>query len=102
MKRLLNQLASLKLAVILLVLLLVGLAAGTIIESSRGAPVAQRTVYYAWWFLALQGVFAVNVVASILSLAPWGKQRIGFIITHASMIVIFARRGAHLLLQDRG
>ena len=38
MKRLLNQLASLKLAVILLVLLLVGLAAGTIIESSRGAP----------------------------------------------------------------
>ncbi len=55
MKRLLNQLASLKLAVILLVLLLVGLSAGTIIESSRGAPVAQRTVYYAWWFLALQG-----------------------------------------------
>jgi cytochrome c-type biogenesis protein CcsB len=102
MKRLLNQLASLKLAVILLVLLLIGLAAGTIIESSRGAPVAQRTVYYAWWFLALQGVFAVNIVASILSLAPWGKQRIGYVITHASMIVIFLGAGLTYFFKTEG
>ncbi|ABS26948.1 cytochrome c biogenesis protein CcsA [Anaeromyxobacter sp. Fw109-5] len=102
MKRLLNQLASLKLAVILLVLLLVGLAAGTIIESSRGAPVAQQTVYYAWWFLALQGLFAVNVTASILSLAPWGKNRIGYVLTHASMIVIFIGAGLTYFLKTEG
>ncbi|WP_242354775.1 cytochrome c biogenesis protein CcsA [Anaeromyxobacter sp. SG64] len=102
MKRLLNQLASLKLAVILLVLLLIGLAAGTIIESSRGAPVAARTVYYAWWFLALQGLFAVNVIASILSLAPWGKQRIGYLITHTSIIVIFLGAGLTYFFKTEG
>jgi cytochrome c-type biogenesis protein CcsB len=88
MKTLLNALASLKLAVILLVLLLVGLAAGTILESARGTEVAGRLVYYSWWFLTLQGAFAANVVASIAKHFPWGKPRAGFLTTHTAMIVI--------------
>jgi cytochrome c-type biogenesis protein CcsB len=88
MRKLLDALASLKLAVILLVLLLVGLAAGTIIESQQGVEVAGRTVYYAWWFLGLQALFAVNVIASLVSLFPWGKFRVGYLVTHASMLVI--------------
>ncbi len=88
MKKLFDALASLKLAVILLVALLVALAAGTIVESSSGAPEAARLVYYAPWFLALEGFFAINVIASILSLFPWGKGRIGFLTTHGAMIVI--------------
>ena len=39
MKKLLDAFASLKVAVVLLVLLLLGLAAGTIVESARGTDV---------------------------------------------------------------
>ncbi len=89
MKKLVDTLSSLKLAVILLVVLLVGLSAGTILESRAGAPEAQRLVYYSWWFLALQGLFCVNVACSLASLFPWGKKRYGFVVTHASLLLIF-------------
>jgi cytochrome c-type biogenesis protein CcsB len=90
MKKFLSFLASLKLAVILLVLLLVGLSVGTIIESRSGVEAAGRLVYYAWWFLALQGLFAVNVALSIADHFPWGKKRLGFLVLHASLLLIFA------------
>jgi cytochrome c-type biogenesis protein CcsB len=87
-EKLLRTLASLKLAVILLVLLLVALAGGTIVESTRGAPAAQEAVYYASWFLGLQALFVVNVCASIASLFPWGRPRIGFLTTHSAIVLI--------------
>ena len=95
-------LASLKLAVILLVLLLVGLAAGTIIESKVSADVAGRVVYYAPWFLGLQGLFAVNLAAAIVDLFPWGRPRVGFLITHASMLVIVAGAGMTYFFKTEG
>ncbi len=90
MKKLFAFLASLKLAVILLVLLLVGLSAGTIVETRAGAETAGRLVYYSWWFLGLQGVFAVNLAMSLADLFPWAKKRVGFVIVHASLLLIFA------------
>lgn len=90
MKKLVETLASLKLAVILLLVLLVGLSAGTILESRTDAATAGRLVYYSWWFLGLQGLFAVNVACSIANLFPWGRKRIGFVMTHASLLLIFA------------
>ncbi|GEJ58023.1 cytochrome c biogenesis protein CcsA [Anaeromyxobacter diazotrophicus] len=90
MKKLFALIASLKLAVILLVLLLVSLSAGTIIESRAGVELAGRAVYYAPWFLGLQALFAVNVVASIVTYFPWGRFRIGYLVTHASLVLILA------------
>ncbi|MCE1228331.1 MAG: cytochrome c biogenesis protein CcsA [Firmicutes bacterium] len=88
MKKLYAYLASLKLSVILLVLLLLGLSVGTIVETRNNAEVAGRLVYYSWWFLGLQALFAVNVTFSLVDLFPWAKRRIGFAITHASLILI--------------
>ncbi len=90
MKKLFAFLASLKLAVILLILLLVGLSVGTIVETRTGAETAGRLVYYAWWFLGLQGLFALNLALSIADLFPWTKKRIGFVVVHASLLLIFA------------
>jgi hypothetical protein len=59
MKKLFAFLASLRLAVILLVVLLVGLSVGTIVETRANAETAGRLVYYAPWFLGLQGLFAL-------------------------------------------
>jgi cytochrome c-type biogenesis protein CcsB len=90
MKKTFALLSSLKLAVVLLVVLLVGLSVGTIIESQAGVEVAQSVVYYAWWFLALEALLGVNVLCSIVAHFPWGNQRIGYLLTHASIIVILA------------
>ena len=102
MTKLLNTLSSLKLAVILLVLLLIGLAAGTILESARGAEVAGRLVYYSFWFLALQGALAANVIASIVKHFPWGKKRVGFLTTHTAIIVILVGAAITFFFKQEG
>ena len=90
MKNWLKKAASLKVAVVVLVLLLLGLAAGTIIESSAGAPAAGGLVYYAWWFLGLELIFGLNILASIVVGFPWSRERIGFLATHGAILVILA------------
>ena len=90
MKALIARFASLRVTVTLLVLLLVALAAGTIVESRHGADAAARLVYAAPWFRALLAVFALNLACSLVNLWPWGRRRIGYVITHGSMLVILA------------
>jgi len=87
MRKLLSNLASLKLTVVLVLLLGVVLSAGTILESLRGTEAA-RAVYYAPWFFALQGLFALNVMAALWERWPRDRFRIGFLITHSSMFLI--------------
>ena len=102
MKKLLCKLASLQVAVALLVLLLAGLAAGTILESSQGSEVAARLVYYSPWFLLLEGGFALNVIASVVVHYPWGKTRAGFLTTHTALLVILAGAGVTYLFKQEG
>jgi cytochrome c-type biogenesis protein CcsB len=83
-------LASLKVTVGLLVFLLVALAAGTVVESARGAEAAGRLVYYAAWFRVLLVLFGVNTLCAILLRWPPTRHRIGFLVTHAGMLVILA------------
>ena len=90
MKAFIDRFASLRVTVTLLVVLLVALAAGTIVESLRGAEAALRAVYRAPWFYALLAVFALNLACSLVSLWPWGSRRIGYATTHLSMLVILA------------
>jgi ABC-type transport system involved in cytochrome c biogenesis permease subunit len=82
-------LASLKLTTALLVLLAIVLSCGTILESLRGTAAA-RAIYYAPWFFALQGLFALNVTAALWARWPLSRWRVGFLITHTSMLLILA------------
>jgi len=102
MKQLFEFLASLKLAVILLVLLLVGLSAGTIVETRAGVETAGRMVYYSPWFLGLQGLFALNLAMSISDLFPWTKKRVGFVMTHAALLLIFIGSAGTYFLKTEG
>lgn len=87
MRQLVSKLASLKLTVALVLAIGVVLSAGTILESLRGAE-AGRAVYDAPWFYALQAFFALNIVCALVDRWPKNRWRIGFAITHASMLVI--------------
>jgi len=102
MKKLFAYLASLRLAVILLALLLAGLAAGTIVEARAGTEAAGDYVYYAPWFLGLQGLFALNVAMSLLDLFPWGRKRAGFALLHASLLIILAGAAISFFFKTEG
>lgn len=88
--RLFRVLASLRLAVPLIALLAAVLACATFFDAAKGADYAQWYFYHSWWFLLIIGLVAANILASTLIRFPWGKRRIGFLITHAGLLVLLA------------
>ncbi len=88
MNKLIKTLGSLKLAVILLVVTVVALAAGTIVESARGTDAAGQLVYHAFWFRVLLAVLGLNTFFAIAERWPINNHRIGFLVTHLAMVVI--------------
>jgi hypothetical protein len=82
--------ASLKLAVILLAVLIVGAIAGTIYESSFDAKVARAYIYGAPWFNIWLILLATNLAVSALSRWPWRKHHVAFLVTHLGIITLLA------------
>jgi hypothetical protein len=80
--------ASLKLAVVLLAVLIIGAIAGTIYESSFDAKVARAYVYGAPWFNLWLVFLAANLTVSALSRWPWKKHHVAFLITHLGIITL--------------
>jgi hypothetical protein len=86
--RLFKFFGSLKLAVILLAVLIVGAIAGTIWESSFDAKVARAYVYGAPWFNFWLIFLAANLAVSAFSRWPWKKHHVAFLITHLGIITL--------------
>src|SRR5882762_10415014 len=80
--------ASLKLAVVLLAVLIIGAIAGTLWESSFDAKVARAYVYGAPWFNIWLLFLAANLTVSALSRWPWKKHHVAFLITHLGIITL--------------
>jgi hypothetical protein len=81
-------LASLKLAVILLVSLAAILAVATFYESVYDTKTAQYLVYRSPLFALFLGVLGINLTASALIRYPWKKAQAGFVVTHVGIIII--------------
>lgn len=86
--RIFDFLASLELAVTLILSLAVILSVGTIYESKYGAAVAGQVVYRSIWMQILLWVLIVNLAAVAFSRMPWRKHHVGFLITHLGIIVL--------------
>ena len=80
--------ASLKLAVVLLAVLIIGAIVGTLYESSFDAKVARAYVYGAPWFNAWLLLLGANLTVSALSRWPWKKYHSAFLITHLGIITL--------------
>lgn len=81
-------LISLKLAVILILLLMAVLIAGTIIESRCGVEAARVLIYDAPFFSILLTLLGANVFTVTLSRWPWKKKHTGFLLTHLGILLI--------------
>src|ERR1051326_2189257 len=79
---------SLKLAVVVLLSLAVAMAVGTLLESRDSARAAAQVVYRSWWFNGLLALLAINVAAAALTRWPWKRKHVGFVITHAGIIIL--------------
>jgi hypothetical protein len=82
MRRWIELLASLKLNVALLVFMLLVLAGGTIVEALYGTQVA-RSIYFAPWFLGALALLGINLLCSLWERWPWGRFRIGFVLSRS-------------------
>ena len=84
------MLASLHLAIGLLALLAVVLAVGTVVESRMSTAAAQALVYRAWWFSGLLGLLGGNVACAAAIRYPWKISQVGFVVTHAGLLLVLA------------
>ena len=81
-------LASLKLAVILLVALACILATATFYESLYDTKTAQYLVYKSPLFALFLTTLGVNLACSAMMRYPWKRKLAGFVITHMGIITI--------------
>src|SRR4051812_15099035 len=82
--------ASVKLAVVLLAVLIIGAITGTIYESTFDAKVARAYVYGAPWFNLWLILLGANLAVSALSRWPWRKHHVAFLVTHLGIITLLA------------
>ncbi len=87
-KAVFRLLASLKLAVTLIVLLAAILAAATFVESDKGRDYARWYFYTQIWFVALLAMLGVNILSATLIRFPWKLRQFGFLVTHAGLLVL--------------
>ncbi len=81
-------LSSVKLAVIIILAMAVLFAIGTFYEAEHGTPEAQRVIYKSWYAASLMFLLIINLSAAAIDRMPWKKNHVGFVITHAGIIVL--------------
>jgi hypothetical protein len=84
--------ASLELAVVLIGGAALVLALATLVESVYGdtskSGAANWAIYQTRWFAVLNGLLALNVLCAALIRFPWKRSQIGFLVTHAGLLLI--------------
>ncbi len=95
-------LASLKLAVILMINLAVVLAYGTVYESINGPQAVALDIYQSKWFALLMALLGVNILCAALIRFPWKRRQTGFVITHAGLIILLIGSFLSIKMTDEG
>jgi hypothetical protein len=83
-----HLLGSLNLAVILLITIAGAIAFATVMESKFDSAVARYYIYDAAWFNVWLMALALNLFCAAFTRWPWQKKHIGFVVTHAGIILM--------------
>lgn len=86
--RLFRFFSSVRLAVVLLSVLIVASAVGTVYESTFDAKVARYYIYEARWFNLWLLLLAANLACAAFSRLPWKRHHTGFLVTHLGIIIL--------------
>ena len=88
-QKIIKPLASIKLAVFVILAMACVTAWGTFVESIyNDAKRAQETVYHSWISYSVFFLLAVNLIAVMVNRWPWKKKHIGFLSAHIGIIIL--------------
>lgn len=90
LKKLNKPLASLKLAVFVIISLAVITSIGTFVEAKYDAYAAKKIVYDTWWMYGVMGLLVINLTAVMIDRWPWKKRHAAFVLAHIGIIIILA------------
>ncbi|HWU42949.1 MAG TPA: cytochrome c biogenesis protein ResB [Bdellovibrio sp.] len=88
LKRINKPLASLKLAVFVILALAVITAAGTIVEAKYDSYAAKKLVYDTWMMYSIMGLLVINLIAVMVDRWPWKKRHASFVLAHIGIIIL--------------
>jgi len=86
----LKFLASIKLAVFILLSIGIISAVGTFYESLYNAEYAKLVVYQSFWMVAVQILLAINLSAVMVDRLPWKQRHLPFLLAHIGIILVLA------------
>lgn len=81
-------LASIRMAVFIILALAVIAAVGTITEARYDAEVAQKLVYQSIYMYIVMGLLIVNLIAVMVDRWPWKQHHAGFVLAHIGIITL--------------
>lgn len=87
-RRVIRALASLKLAVVVIVLIGIVTAWGTIVEAQFDAHHAKKMVYDSIWMWVPMILLVVSLTAVMVDRWPWQKRHTGFVLAHIGIIIL--------------
>jgi hypothetical protein len=83
-----HLLGSLNLAVTLLITIAAAIGFATVMESKFDSKVAAYYIYNAAWFNFWLLALALNLLCAALTRWPWQRKHLGFVVTHAGIILL--------------
>jgi hypothetical protein len=87
-QRLNKPLASIKIAVLVIIGLAVITAYGTFVEAELDAASAQKLVYHSKWMYGLMALLSVNLIAVMVDRWPWRLHHTGFVFAHIGILIL--------------
>lgn len=81
-------LGSLKLAVVIIVMLGIVSAWGTIVEARYNTMTAKKLVFESPWMVGTMALLVFNLIFSALERFPWKKRHAPFLLAHIGIIVL--------------
>ncbi len=85
-----KPLASLRMAVFIIISIAVITAVGTIVEARYDAYAARKLVYDTWFMYLVMGLLVINLVSVMVDRWPWKKRHASFVLAHIGIIVLLA------------
>lgn len=86
MKKIIKPLASLNLAVLIIILLAILSGVGTFVEARYDATAAKKLVYNTWWMYSVLILLSINLIAVMVDRLPWKWRHAPFICAHIGII----------------
>lgn len=89
-RKIIKNLASIKLAVVIIILIAVITAIGTFVEAKYDATAARKLVYQSVWMFLVMGLLATSLIAVMVDRWPWKRHHSAFVCAHIGILFILA------------